>query len=50
MYGIDQVAFKNDDMETCLHSAYIAVLEIGENGVTADGDYTQCVAESMDIW
>ena len=38
------------DMETCLTSTYVAVLEIGEGKSDPDVDYTQCVAESQVLW
>jgi hypothetical protein len=51
IHGIDKVAtWKGNDMDACLHSAYIAILEIGNGISDADTDYTQCVAESMILW
>jgi len=51
IYGIDKVAaWKSDDMDACLQSAYIAILEIGEGISDANTDYTQCVAESQILW
>lgn len=51
IYGLDKVgSWKGGDMDACLHSAYISVLEIGEGFSDPDADYTQCVAESNVLW
>ena len=49
--GLDKVeVWKAGDMDRCLESAFIAILEIGKGGVQENGDYTKCVAESMVLW
>jgi len=49
--GVDKVeAWKSGDMDKCLESAFIAILEIGNGVADANGDYTKCVAESMVLW
>ena len=50
IYGVDKVTSWKTDMETCLESAYIAVMEIGDGKADATTDYTQCVAESNVVW
>lgn len=51
IHGVNTVgSWKNNDMDACLESAYISVLEIGEGYSDGSTDYTQCIAESMILW
>ena len=48
--GVNKISAWKTDMESCLTSTYVAVLEIGDGKADQDTDYTRCVAESQILW